>query len=187
MFPADAPLAAPVDRTATPSLDDHDLARLFPTEGRTAFGTWVKAGALKPGDRVSTRGSVEGARGAANDNEAVTLRSIERDDADQRVYNFAVQSLPGEVTHNYLVGEGEWWTHNAGNPRKFWDSLTPWKNGWRRDSDGNIYYPDRAHPGELECFNPRGKFLGARSMKRGKPIPNKQPGDPGHKGRTINP
>ena len=102
MFPTDAP-----------SLDDYDLARLFPTEGRTAFGRWVKAGALKPGDRVSTRGSVEG----ANDNEALILRSIERDDADQRVYNFAVQSLPGEVTHNYLVGEGEWWTHNDSGRR----------------------------------------------------------------------
>ena len=107
--------------SASAPLGDHDLARLFPTEGETAFGTWVKAGALKLGDRVSTRGSVEGAREAtndngtaANDNEALTLRSIERDDRDQRVYNFAVQSLPGEVTHNYLVGDAEWWTHNTG-------------------------------------------------------------------------
>ena len=58
---------------------------------------------------MSTRGSVEG----ANDNEALTLRTIERDDTDQRVYNFAVQSPPGEVTHNYLVGDREWWTHNV--------------------------------------------------------------------------
>lgn len=98
-----------LDRTATPALDDHALARLFPTEGRTGFGVWVKAGALKAGDRVSTRGSIEGAGEAANDNAseaaALTLRAIERDDRDQRVYNFSVQSLPGEVTHNYLVGE----------------------------------------------------------------------------------
>ena len=98
-------------------LDGHAQSRLFPTEGTTPFGTWVKAGALKTGDTLSTRFSIE----TANDNDPVaapagaplTLRSIQRDDTERRVYNFAVQSLNGELTHNYLVGDAEWWTHNT--------------------------------------------------------------------------
>ena len=106
---------------------------------------------------MSTRGSVEG----ANDNEALTLRSIERDDADQRVYNFAVQSLPGEVTHNYLVGDAEWWTHNTFTGGAFWDSLKKWKKGSRISADGKyIYYPDHLHD-NLECFKKKGRARGS--------------------------
>ena len=53
---------------------------------------------------MPTRGSVEtandnntGANDVASDAAALPLRSIARDDADQRVYNFAVQSLSGEA------------------------------------------------------------------------------------------
>ena len=81
------------------------------------FNTWGKAGALKAGGTLSTRSSIE----TANDNDPdatpagapLTLRAIKRSDTEQRGYNFAVQSLPGELTHNYLAGDVEWWTHNV--------------------------------------------------------------------------
>ena len=103
---------------------------------------------------MSTRQSVE----AANDNEAVTLRSIERDDADRRVYNFAVQSLSGEVTHNYLVGDAEWWTHNSRSRRR--SPPNGYRDGTGKNHDGDLPYdpPKSWGPGditdvidELEC------------------------------------
>jgi hypothetical protein len=53
-----------------------DPSRLFPSDDKTQFGDWVKAGALKIGDQVSTRDSIPQASGttlpgprlAANDN-----------------------------------------------------------------------------------------------------------------------
>jgi hypothetical protein len=108
-----------------------DPSRLFPTDDKTRFGDWVKAGALKLGDKVSTLSSVPdfvpddnafGPRVAANDNgsdnaagnQPLTVTEILRDNTPTRVYNFEVESLSGEITHNYFVGEDQAWVHNAG-------------------------------------------------------------------------
>jgi hypothetical protein len=92
-----------------------DPSRLFPSDDETQFGDWVKAGALKIGDEVSTRESIEsfGPRIAANDNEPLTVTDIVRDSRAARVYNFEVESLSGEITHNYFVGDEQAWVHNA--------------------------------------------------------------------------
>jgi hypothetical protein len=107
-----------------------DPSRLFPSDDKTRFGDWVKAGALKLGDKVSTLGSVpdfilednaSGPRAAANDNgsdnaannQPLTVTEILRDNTPTRVYNFEVESRNGEITHNYFVGEDQAWVHNA--------------------------------------------------------------------------
>jgi len=110
--------------------------RLFPSEGKTQFGEWIKAGALKQGDRVSTAKSIaaksatpDGAASeatndnriddpqtlqpVANDNAPLVVSNILLNDHLARVYNFEVESRPGEITHNYLVGDDEAWVHNA--------------------------------------------------------------------------
>jgi hypothetical protein len=108
-----------------------DPSRLFPSEDKTRFGDWVKAGALKRGDKVSTLGSVpdsvpaDNAIGpiasgpvAANDNvrtnAPLTVADILRDNQPSRVYNFEVESLRDQLTHNYFVGD-DWqsWVHNG--------------------------------------------------------------------------
>ena len=50
---------------------------------------------------------------AANDNQKLTVLDVVRDSAPTRVYNFEVESLPGEITHNYLVGDDAAWVHNG--------------------------------------------------------------------------
>jgi hypothetical protein len=93
-----------------------DPSRLFPSDGKTPFGDWVNAGALKAGDKVSTADSIEnyGPRIAANDNAPLTVTEIIRDNRAARVYNFEVESREGEITHNYFVGDDAAWVHNAG-------------------------------------------------------------------------
>jgi RHS repeat-associated protein len=93
-----------------------DPSRLFPSDGKTPFGDWVNAGALKAGDKVSTRDSI-GQSGprietAANDNDPLTVTEIIRDSRAARVYNFEVESREGEITHNYFVGDEAAWVHN---------------------------------------------------------------------------
>jgi hypothetical protein len=99
-----------------------DPSRLFPSDEQTRFGDWVKAGALKVGDKVSTLGSVPdgvandnqfGPRVAANNNTPLTITDIVRDNAATRVYNFEVASGPDEITHNYFVGDNQAWVHNS--------------------------------------------------------------------------
>lgn len=110
--------------------------RLFPSEGKTSFGEWIKAGALKQGDRVSTAKSIaaksatpDGAASeaandnriddpqtpppVANDNAPLVVSNILLNDHLARVYNFEVESRQGEITHNYLVGNEQAWVHNA--------------------------------------------------------------------------
>jgi|GEM_PF-1606206 len=110
--------------------------RLFPSEGKTSFGEWIKAGALKQGDKVSTAKSIaaksatpDGAPNgsanhnrtaeagvtppAANDNAPLVVSNILLNDHLARVYNFEVESRPGEITHNYLVGDEQAWVHNG--------------------------------------------------------------------------
>jgi hypothetical protein len=91
-----------------------DPSRLFPSDDKTQFGDWVKAGALKAGDQVSTADSIEnfGPR-LANDNAPLTVTDIIRDSRAARVYNFEVESQNGEVTHNYFVGDDAAWVHNG--------------------------------------------------------------------------
>jgi hypothetical protein len=95
-----------------------DPSLLFPSEDKTRFGDWVKAGALKIGDHVSSRDSVNEAgpraKTAANDNQPLTVTEIIRDSRAARVYNFEVESRSGEITHNYFVGDDAAWVHNAG-------------------------------------------------------------------------
>ena len=79
-------------------------ARLFPSSGKTPFGEWVKAGALKQGDSVSTSASMVKtaiANGgemlkAANDNGSLTVAEIVRGNRTARVYNFEVESRVGK-------------------------------------------------------------------------------------------
>lgn len=119
---------------------------LSPSVEATKFGDWVKAGALKSGDRISTAGSITKAGPrvekaandasvsavlkphtptdrvigkdeqttllADNDNQPLTVLDILRDPTPTRVYNFEVESLPGEITRNYLVGDDAAWVHN---------------------------------------------------------------------------
>lgn len=109
--------------------------RLFPSEGKTRFGEWIKAGALKQGDTVSTPGSVSAnatalrpandnradaqsdrvfaPTQAANDNRQLVVSDILLSDHAARVYNFEVESFPGQETHNYLVGDLDAWVHNG--------------------------------------------------------------------------
>ncbi len=138
---------------------------LMPSDGKTRFGDWVKAGALKRGDRISTLFSVgptvENAKSldaaresrpiggdalsalkAANDNEPVTVREILRDQDAARVYNFEIESLPGEITHNYMVGDDALWVHNATKHprlpgrvlRRLWEQY--WQQPWPLDESG---------------------------------------------------
>jgi hypothetical protein len=100
-----------------------DPSRLFPSDGKTPFGDWVNAGALKAGDKVSTRDSI-GQSGprietAANDNDPLTVTEIIRDSRAARVYNFEVESREGQITHNYFVGDDAAWVHNAGFGNSF--------------------------------------------------------------------
>jgi hypothetical protein len=112
-----------------------DPSRLFPSDDKTQFGDWVKAGALKIGDQVSSRSSVTesgagrpGPRLAANDNgvpasglplkggadnQPLTVTEIIRDSRTARAYNFEVESRSGEITHNYFVGDDSAWVHNS--------------------------------------------------------------------------
>ncbi|MFD0917651.1 hypothetical protein ACFQ14_14705 [Pseudahrensia aquimaris] len=98
---------------------------MFLSEQATKFGDWVKAGALKAGDRLSTSSSINALKRlgiaadlpaqfqAANDN-TVTITAILQSHEPIRVYNMEIESRAGEVTHNYLVGGSEIWNHNAG-------------------------------------------------------------------------
>ena len=96
-------------------------ARLFPSSGKTPFGEWVKAGALKQGDSVSTSTSmvktavVKGGETlkAANDNGSLTVAEIVRGNRTARVYNLEVESRAGEITNNYFVGDAQAWVHNG--------------------------------------------------------------------------
>ena len=90
-----------------PPIEEHVL---FPSDEKTKFGDWVKAGALKAGDELSIRGGVDLEAG----DKVVTVQSITKVDGPQRVYNLEVASLDGQITHNYFVGEDEIWTHNQG-------------------------------------------------------------------------
>jgi hypothetical protein len=140
-----------------------DPSRLFPSDEKTRFGDWVKAGALKAGDQVSTRGSIPQANAAtllgpclaANDNGVpasglplkagadntpLTVTDIIRDSRAARVYNFEVESQGGEVTHNYFVGDDAAWVHNARIPRVSSGKLRKlseeyWGRTWPRDPD----------------------------------------------------
>jgi Pretoxin HINT domain len=105
-----------------------DPSRLFPSDGKTPFGDWVNAGALKIGDKVSTRESIPEANNntlpgprliASNDNQPLTVTEIVRDSRAARVYNFEVESRDGEITHNYFVGDDAAWVHNAGFGNSF--------------------------------------------------------------------
>lgn len=153
-------LLAALDGTGGSGSDvtDNGLAgsRLVPSPGKTQFGDWVKAGALRPGDHVSTANSIAAhpktlkpandnadktggkeAAGAdqaeadanvadvdaqpagpmvplaANDNRPLTVAEILFNDNPARVYNFEVESRPGEITHNYLIGDHQAWVHNG--------------------------------------------------------------------------
>ncbi len=46
-------------------------------------------------------------------NQPVTITSIRRDAHAKRVYNLEIESRPGEITHNYFVGDELVWVHNA--------------------------------------------------------------------------
>ena len=74
---------------------------------RTVLETYerIAPGVLHLTVEAANDNEVNGSTASDPNNTSLTLRSIERDDAFTRVYNFAVQSLSGEVTHNYLVGE----------------------------------------------------------------------------------
>jgi hypothetical protein len=94
-----------------------DPSRLFPSDDKTRFGDWVKASALKRGDKVSTLGSVpdfvpddnaSGPRAAANDNRSgntannqpLTVTEILRDNAVSGFGKAYTQSAP---TLKFLV------------------------------------------------------------------------------------
>ncbi len=101
----------------------------FPTAHEaTQFGDWVKAGAIRAGDQLSTAGSIthlaeQGPtllKAAAINGEAVssssklslTVQNTRLIDRATRVYNLEINSRNGEITHNYLVGDDEIWVHN---------------------------------------------------------------------------
>ena len=136
-------------------------ARLFPSSGKTPFGEWVKAGALKQGDSVSTSASMVKtaiANGgemlkAANDNGSLTVAEIVRGNRTARVYNFEVESRAGEITNNYFVGNKEALAHNgkadAWNA-VFNDPNTPKMiKGWMRQelNRGKKFWNMRTPPG----------------------------------------
>ena len=81
----------------------------FPSEESTKFGDWVKAGALKAGDQLSIHDGVDEVSG----DKTLTVVSNTRDNTPTRVYNLEIESRPGEITHNYFVGEDGVLVHNA--------------------------------------------------------------------------
>ena len=81
----------------------------------------------KAGDELSIRGGVDLEAG----DKVVTVQSITKVDGPQRVYNLEVASLDGQITHNYFVGEDEFWTHNVTNgwpdPDDVNKNITKWR------------------------------------------------------------
>ena len=195
------------DRTSSLS-----TATLFLSNEKTPFGDWVKAGALKAGDTVSTLSSITsqgptlqravklsaandnavsekselkdqltvedlrrlGVKVPANDNghlgnalfQKLTVTSTRNLQRAIRVYNLEIESRPGEITHNYLVGDELVWVHNAGH-----------KKGKRPSTRGKHSKGDARRC--LDVGNEEGDKRRERYRNYTKPIPPKPP-RPGH-------
>ena len=145
---------------------------------RTVLETYerIAPGVLHLTVEAANDNEVNGSTASDPNNTSLTLRAIERDDTVERVYNFAVQSLPGEITHNYLVGDRESWTHNARRPTL--QSLGPdaragknphttldWKGG--KVANALEWWPN--------CNDPIGMSPGSRFRFIGKPHHNVRP------------
>ena len=65
-----------------------------------------------------------------------------------RVYNLEIESRPGEITHNYLVGDQLVWVHNARTRRRVPNDIS-------RDSTGRVHdltddIPNNLSGGDLD-------------------------------------
>ena len=123
-----------------------------------------------------------GVRVAANDNGALgavspkTLKVINTRQLSRavRVYNLEIESRPGEITHNYLVGDQLVWVHNQpkdkrfGLPKTFWRwyhrVIKPGRNGQDCDIGEALEYHDEwLREGKPDADSKRG---GRRRRRR---------------------
>lgn len=88
---------------------------LFPGEGHTKDGQWIKAGAIKAGDKL-TAYEAKVQQGPPVRSDGLLVEQVNPiSDSPVRVFNLSIESRVGEITHNYLVGNELVWVHNHGN------------------------------------------------------------------------
>ena len=131
-----------------------------------------------------------GVRVAANDNGALgavspkTLKVINTRQLSRavRVYNLEIESRPGEITHNYLVGDQLVWVHNATNGWPDPDDVSRNITKWRKYFGVGPLDPDvpntscrpkgtkkagrQQNPGDRKSTNPHHDSLTSGSPRR---------------------